>query len=143
MTRCIFAVSLCILLSAVAPASAQQIDPIADALTEKLQAKFADAYNRKDVTAMAGFFGENGWRITPSGVFQGRNAIRREMERVIQIGLHDYIVQRTISKFLNINYTAGEWRAKRGDQQYRGYYSALLVREGDEVKILEETVHVA
>lgn len=35
--------SLYILLSATAPASAQQIDPIADALTEKLQAKFADA----------------------------------------------------------------------------------------------------
>ena len=145
MTRSIFAMSLYILLSATAPASAQQIDPIADALTEKLQAKFADAYNRKDVTTMAGFFGENGWRITPSGVFQGRDAIRREMERVIQIGLHDYSVQRTISKFLsgNVIYNAGEWRAKLGDQQYRGYYSALLVREGDEVKILEETVNVA
>ena len=84
MTRCIFAVSLYILLSVAIPAWAQQIDPIADALTEKLQAKFSDAYNRKDVTTMAGFFGENGWRITPSGVFQGRDAIRREMERVIQ-----------------------------------------------------------
>ena len=82
MTRSIFAMSLYILLSATAPALAQQIDPIADALTEKLQAKFADAYNRKDVTTMAGFFGENGWRITPSGVFLGRDAIRREMERV-------------------------------------------------------------
>jgi hypothetical protein len=41
-------------------------------------------------------------------------------------------------------FNAGEWQAKLGDgQQLRGYYSALLVREGDEVKILEETVNVA
>ena len=145
MTRSIFVISLYIFLSATAPALAQQIDPIADALTEKLQSKFADAYNRKDVTTMIGFFSQNGWRITPSGVFQGRDAIRQEMERVIDLGLHDYSVQRTISKFLggNLVYNAGEWRAKLGDQQYRGYYSALLVREGDEVKILEETVNVA
>ena len=30
-----------------------------------------------------------------------------------------------------------------GDQQLHGYYSALLVREGDVVKILEETVNIA
>jgi hypothetical protein len=41
-------------------------------------------------------------------------------------------------------FNAGEWRAKLGDgQQLRGYYSALLVREGDGVKIFEETVNVA
>ena len=133
------------LSTAVCPAVAQQIDPIADALTAKLQTKFAEAYNRKDVTTMAEFFSDKGWRITPSGFFQGREAIRGNMERVIEMGLHDYNVQRTMSKFLaeNIVYNAGEWQAKLGDQQLRGYYSALLVREGDEVKILEETVNVA
>jgi hypothetical protein len=41
-------------------------------------------------------------------------------------------------------FNAGEWKAKLGDgQQFRGYYSALLVREGDGVKIFEETVNVA
>ena len=134
-----------VLSSAVFAATAQQVDPVADALTEKLQTQFAEAYNRKDVMTMAAFFSEQGWRITPSGVFQGRDAIRRNMETVIEMGLHDYSVRRTISKFLaeNIVYNAGEWRAKLGDQQYQGYYSALLVREGDEVKILEETVNVA
>lgn len=136
---------LSLFLAGEIPALSQQIDPVADALTETLQAKFARAYNERDVNTMAAFFSESGWRITPSGVFQGRDAIRREMERVIETGLHDYSVRRTISKFLNdkIIYNAGEWRAKLGDQQYRGYYSALLVREGDEVKILEETVNVA
>ncbi len=41
-------------------------------------------------------------------------------------------------------FNAGEWRAKLGDgQQFRGTYSAPLVREGDGVKIFEETVNVA
>jgi ketosteroid isomerase-like protein len=134
-----------VLSSAAFPASTQEIDATADALTERLQTQFAEAYNRKDAMTMAGFFAEKGWRITPSGVFQGRDAIRRNMQSVIEIGLHDYSVRRTISKFLgqNIIYNAGEWRAKLGDQQYQGFYSALLVRDGNEVKILEETVNVA
>jgi len=41
-------------------------------------------------------------------------------------------------------FNAGEWRAVLGDgQPLRGYYSALLVREGDTVKTFEETVNVA
>jgi hypothetical protein len=41
-------------------------------------------------------------------------------------------------------FNAGEWQATLGDgQRFRGYYSALLVREGDAVKIFEETVNVA
>jgi len=43
----------------------------------------------------------------------------------------------------NIVFNAGEWQAKIGDQQFHGYYSALLVREGDELEILEETVNIA
>lgn len=134
-----------VLSSTAFPASTQEIDATAEALTQKLQTHFAEAYNLKDVTTMAGYFAENGWRITPSGVFQGRDAIRHNLQSAIEMGLHDYSVRRTISKFLaqNIIYNAGEWRAKLGDQQYQGYYSAILVRDGDEVKILEETVNVA
>jgi ketosteroid isomerase-like protein len=139
------AMSVCILFSSVLPASAQPNDTVADdELYQKLQAEFAEAYNRKDVDAMAAFFTENGVRITPNGIFRGRDAIRRDMQRVIEMGLHDYSVRRTVSRLEgNIVLNAGEWRAKLGDQEFHGYYSALLVREGDEVKILEETVNVA
>jgi ketosteroid isomerase-like protein len=135
----------CILFSAVTATSAQQNDAGAGGeLYQKVQAEFAEAYNRKDVAAMAAFFSENGVRITPSGIFRGQDAIRREMQRVIEMGLHDYSVRRTVSRLEgNIVFNAGEWQAKLGDQQLHGYYSALLVREGDEVKILEETVNVA
>lgn len=89
-------------------------------------------------------FTENGVRITPSGIFKGRDAIRREMQRVVELGLHDYKAPRTVSHLEgNMVFNAGEWRAKLGDQQLHGYYSALLVREGDQVKIFEETANVA
>jgi hypothetical protein len=41
-------------------------------------------------------------------------------------------------------FNAGEWQARLSDsKQYHGYYSALLIREGDVVKIFEETTNVA
>ena len=95
---------------------------------------------------MAAFFSENAVRITPAGIFRGRDAIGRELRRVVvELGLHDYNVPRTVSRLEGgMVFNAGEWQARLGDgQQFRGYYSALLVREGDAVKIFEETINVA
>ena len=135
------------LFAIVTPASTQQDEPGAGGeLFEKMHMQFAEAYNRKDVAAMTGFFSENGVRITPAGIFRGRDAIGRELQRVvIDLGIHDYSVRRTVSRLQgSMVFNAGEWKAKLGDgQQYRGYYSALLVREADGVKIFEETVNVA
>jgi ketosteroid isomerase-like protein len=140
-------VATVMLFAVVTPASTQPVEPGAGGeIFEKMQSEFAEAYNRKDIAAMAGFFSENGVRITPAGVFRGRDAIGRELQRVvIDLGLHDYSVRRTISRLEgNMVFNAGEWQAKLGDgQQYRGYYSALLIREGDGVKIFQETVNVA
>jgi len=140
-------VTAVMIFGVVTPASTEQDEPGAGGeLFEKVQSEFAQAYNRKDIAAMAAFFSENGVRITPSGVFRGREAIGRELERVVvDLKLHDYSVRRTVSRLKgNMVFNAGEWQAKLGDgQQLRGYYSALLVREGDGVKIFEETVNVA
>jgi ketosteroid isomerase-like protein len=118
--------------------------PAGGEIFEKVQSQFAEAYNREDMAAMAAFFSENGVCITPAGVFRGRDAIGRELQRVvIDLGLHDYSVRRTVSRLGgNMVFNAGEWKAKVGDcQQFRGYYSAPLVREGDRVK--KETANVA
>ncbi len=144
--RSAIGVAAILLLSAATPASTQQDEPAGGELFEKMQSEFAEAYNRKDVPAMAAFFSENGIRITPAGIFRGRDAIGRELQRVvIDLGLHDYSVRRTVSRLEGgMVFNAGEWQAKLGDgQQYRGYYSALLVREGAGVKIFEETINVA
>jgi ketosteroid isomerase-like protein len=138
-------VFFCVLLGAATSAIAQQSPPITDdEVFQQVQKQFAEAYNRKDVNAMAGLFTENGLRVTPSGIFSGRDAIRRNMQEAIEMGIHDYTVQRTVSRregqfILN----AGEWQAKVGDRAYRGFYSAILTTEGGQPKILEETVTVA
>jgi ketosteroid isomerase-like protein len=146
-SRIAISVAAIMLLAAVPSASTEQAEPGAGGeLFEKMQSEFAAAYNRKDVAAMAAFFSENGVRITPAGVFRGRDAIGRELQRVvIDLGLHDYSVRRTISRLEGgMVFNAGEWQAKLGDgHEFHGYYSALLVREGDAVKIFEETVNVA
>jgi ketosteroid isomerase-like protein len=134
-------------LLAATPASPQQIElSVGGELFENMQSEFAAAYNRKDVPAMAAFFSENAVRVTPAGIFRGREAIGRELQRVlVDLGLHDYSVKRTVSRLeSNMVFNAGEWQAKLGDgKEYHGYYSALLVREGDGVKIFEETTNVA
>jgi ketosteroid isomerase-like protein len=150
MTVCRTAITfaLATLLGFTSPALTQQQDEpgAGGEMFEKMQAEFAQAYNRKDVAAMASFFSEDGVRITPAGIFRGRDAIARELQRVVlDLGLHDYSVRRTVSRVKgNMVFNAGEWQAKLGNgQQFRGYYSALLVRERDGVKIFEETVNVA
>jgi ketosteroid isomerase-like protein len=144
-SRIAIIVAAVMLFGTATPASTEQGEEGAGGeLFQKVQSEFAEACNRKDVAAMAAYFSENGVRITPTGIFRGRDAIGREMQRVIEMGLHDYCVRRTVSRLEgNMVFNAGEWQAKLGDQQLRGYYSALLVREGDGVKIFEETVNVA
>jgi ketosteroid isomerase-like protein len=109
-----------------------------------LQKNFAEAYNRKDVDAMAEAFTEDAVRVTPSGIFVGREAIRRNLQDVVNLDLHDYSVERNVSRSSgNFVFNAGEWQAKLGDQPLHGYYTAIVVRDGDTARIMEETVTVA
>ncbi|UPJ60521.1 nuclear transport factor 2 family protein [Bradyrhizobium sp. 192] len=130
-----------LLISASYVAAAQQAsdDQYAD-----LQKNFAEAYNRKDVDAMAAAFTDDAIRVTPSGMFVGREAIRRNLQDVVNLDLHDYSVERNVSRsFGNFVFNAGEWQAKLGDQLLHGYYTAIVVRDGGVAKIMEETVTVA
>jgi hypothetical protein len=93
---------------------------------------------------MAAAFTEDAIRVTPSGIFQRRAAIRRNLDDVLKMGLQNYTVQRTVSRSDGaFVFNAGEWKAKLGDQSLRGYYTAIVVRDGDRAKITEETVTVA
>jgi hypothetical protein len=69
---------------------------------------------------MAAAFAESGIRVTPSGIFRGRDAIRRNLQDVLNMGLHAYTGQRTVSRSEGtFVFNAGEWRAKLGDQPLR------------------------
>ena len=133
---------LCLLFATSNHAMAQ--DKLDNAAAADMQRHFAEAYNHGDVDAMAAAFTENAVRVTPSGIFQGRDAIRRGFQDAIKLGLHDYSVERVISRSEgSFVFNVGKWQAKLGDQPFRGYYTAILVREGDQSKIMEETVTIA
>lgn len=109
-----------------------------------MQSRFVAAYNRGDAAVMAAAFTESAIRVTPSGIFQGRDAIRQSFQAAVKLGLHDYSVTRTVSRpegpyVFNI----GTWQGKLGDQPFHGYYTAIVVLDEGQAKILEETVTVA
>jgi uncharacterized protein (TIGR02246 family) len=124
--------------------TAPRQDQSEDKAFTEVQQGFAAAYNRGDADAMAAAFTENAIRVTPSGIFQGRDAIRRSFRSALSMGLHDYSVQRTIARSDGDRvFHAGEWQATLKDQPFHGYYTAILVREGNVAKIMEETVTIA
>jgi ketosteroid isomerase-like protein len=142
MLRTILAV-ICFLVVLSSNAGAQQ-ERTADSCVADFQKDFAAAYNCGDADAMAAAFTEKAVRVTPAGIFQGRDAIRRGFQEALKLGLHDYSVRRVISRSEgSFVFNAGEWQAELGDQPFRGYYTAILVQEGGQTKIMEETVTVA
>ena len=136
---------LCLLLAIPGgPVVAQDQQPLTGDDTIEMQKHFAEAYNRGDVDAMAAAFTGNAVRVTPSGIFQGRDAIRGSFQEAMKLGLHDYSVERTLSRSeAGFVFNAGKWKAKVGDQTYHGYYTSIIVRQRGEPKIREETVTIA
>jgi ketosteroid isomerase-like protein len=110
----------------------------------ELQADSAAAYNRKDAEGMALAFTEDAIRVTPSGIFLGREAIRRNLEDVLRLGLSNYSVRQTVSReYGPFQLNGGEWEADFGSTHLRGYYTAIVISMDGSSKIAEETVTVA
>lgn len=136
------ALAVCLLLAI--PHHSIAGETLDDAAMDEMHRRFSEAYNRGDLDTMAATFAENAVRVTPSGTFQGRDAIRRSFSDALNLGLHDYSVQRTISRPEgSFVFNAGTWQAKVGDRSFHGYYSSILTSEAGRPKIIEETVVVA
>ena len=78
-------IALLLAFSSAATAQQASLDPSAE-----MQKHFAEAYNKGDLDAIAGHFTEDAIRVTPSGIFKGRDAIRRGFQDALKLGLHDY-----------------------------------------------------
>ena len=145
MIRTMIATSSAVFLCAMVPTAAQPIVSEADyQRCEALQNRFNEARARRDADAMATVFAQDAIRVTPDGVFQGRDAIHRNLESLVAVGLRDFTSQRTVSRREgDLLFVAGTWRAKLGDLPLNGYYSALLSCAGDHQEIVEETTNVA
>lgn len=136
------AFAVCLLL--VVPRNSIAGEMLGDAAMDEMHRQFSEAYNRGDLDAMTATFAENAVRVTPSGIFQGRDAIRRSFNDALKLGLHDYSVQRTVSRSEGaFVFNAGTWQAKLGDRSFHGYYSSILANAGGQPEIIEETVAIA
>jgi ketosteroid isomerase-like protein len=72
---------------------------VSDDQYAELQKNFAEAYNRKDADAMATAVAQDGITVTPSGILQGRDAIRRNLQDVS--GTARLLDHRTPSRAIN------------------------------------------
>jgi len=127
------------------PALAQpSVTPADVARCQDVQNLFVAARSREDVDGMAALFAKDAVRVTPDGVFLGRDAIRGNLQSLVTAGLHGFTTQRTVARLQGgVLLDAGEWHAMLGDRQLHGYYSALLSCDGSQPLMLEETTNVA
>ena len=127
--------------SAVAQQNLSQIDQQA---ARDVHVQFTTAFNRQDAAGLAALFSENGMRVTPQGIIQGRDAIRKDTDKRFQSRFHDLSIVPLIVRSLNDSvWEAGEWTMKIGDQPVRGYFAMTLVREGNSFKIRDDTFNIA
>ena len=106
--------------------------------------QFTAAFNQKDAAGLAALFSENGTRVTPQGIIQGREAIQKDSDKRFQSRFHDLSITPLIVRTLGDSiWEAGEWTMKMGDQPVRGYFAMTLVREGSTFKIRDDTFNIA
>jgi uncharacterized protein (TIGR02246 family) len=106
--------------------------------------QFTAAFNRQDAAALASLFSEDGIRVTPQGIVQGRDAIRKDSDKRFQSRFHDLSITPLIVRALGDSiWETGEWTMKIGDQPVRGYFAMTLVREGNRFKIRDDTFNIA
>jgi ketosteroid isomerase-like protein len=55
----------------------------------EVHVQFTGAFNRQDAAGLAALFSEDGMRVTPQGIIQGRDAIRKDSDRRFQSRFHD------------------------------------------------------
>lgn len=122
----------------------QNVSQSDEQAAREVRVQLMSAFNRQDAADLAALFTENGIRVTPQGIIQGREAIHKDSEKRFQSRFHDLSVTPLIIKAVNDSiWEAGEWTMKIGDQPVRGYFAMTLVREGNSFKIRDETFNIA
>jgi uncharacterized protein (TIGR02246 family) len=114
--------------------------------------KFSEAWNNNDAAALATFYTEDAVRVGNTGPVHGREAIQKlysDLLKQIHVSNHfnkrdQYYAIGTDGKEVWAN---GEWSSTNqgksgGPIQLKGYWSVILVREGDTWKFRMETFNI-
>src|SRR5690348_11929272 len=117
MNRKISAMIACLLIGLATSASGQQNASQADQqASQEVHAQFTNAFNRQDSAALAALFTEDGIRVTPQGIIEGRAAIQADAEKRFQLRFHDLSITSQITRILGDSiWDVGEWTMRIGD----------------------------
>jgi uncharacterized protein (TIGR02246 family) len=127
----------------------ETVDPKVEQQVRVLAAKFDDAVNRHDAVAVAALFTQDGVGQIPESKVSaghGRQGIEKAYARWFkgwQVGNYFTTVDRVIAVGNEIR-SSGKWSdifkgTEGGNTSFEGYYSWILVREGDTWKIRKST----
>ena len=144
-------------ISFALPTFAQQTNTPDPQLREQdvaFQKKFDEAWNNNDAAALTALYTEDAVRVTPQGPIYGREAIQKQYVDLFQkihfsnhLSTIDQNSPHSIGTGGNEIWGNGQWSLTRQGQngipiEMKGYFSGILVREGDAWKIRLETWNV-
>jgi uncharacterized protein (TIGR02246 family) len=125
----------------------QTVDPKVDQQIRLLAAKYDEAINRRDASAVAALYAQDGVWVTHDGAFHGRQAIEKGYAQLDfkswQIGNYFTTVDRMIQVGNEVHSTGRwscvhkSWSGNPGNAD--GHYSWTIIREGDSWKIRKNT----
>jgi len=130
------------------PAFAQQKDTIDPRMTQQIREvtiKYDAAFNSHDASAVAALYTKNGVEVTDTGPVKGREAIEKSYAHDFQ-SWHPSNRATTVDRVMAIGNEVrarGRWSESLNDNgslsKHEGYYSWIMVREGDNWKIHRST----
>jgi uncharacterized protein (TIGR02246 family) len=138
------------LFTLVASAEAQQVSEV-DALvsTGSVLNAWSTASLKKDAHSAAALFTEDAIRVTPQGIITGRAAIEKSLDAGFKVFTPDSGSADQAGILLGegimarVGTWSGTYNGANGPMHQKGYWSAMLVREGDTWKIRQETFNVS
>jgi uncharacterized protein (TIGR02246 family) len=70
----------------------QNVPQIDQQAAREVHMQFTTAFNRQDAAGVAALFAEDGIRVTPQGIIQGRDAIQKDTDKRFQLRFSDLSV---------------------------------------------------
>ena len=132
-------------VSTTFPKEKDTVDPQVAEQVRALAAKYDEAFNRNDATALGALFSEDAVLSGPHGRHKGRQAIENFHTQQVfarwQANNHVTTVDRVVSVSDEVS-SSGRWSEtvqSNGSKNVGGTYSWVLIRDGDSWKIRTAT----
>ena len=126
------------------PSFAQQKDTVGPQVAEQIRtltAKYDEAFNKNDATALGALFSEDAVFSGLHGKFNGRQAIENFHSQQVFARWHANNRVTTVDRVLSVSdevSSSGRWSEtvqSNGSKNIGGTYSWVLIRDGDSWKI--------